>query len=134
MKNEDPFDRVEELLRSQAPDPMPSTELESKIHRALKQRNAPEPSRTWQWLFIPAATAVATVLFVSRSPVSPHPVSVSNEPRLPKVIVAPPKQATALASNDVNPLRQETRALQRDAKRAGRFLFGCLPSLGEADY
>jgi hypothetical protein len=124
MKRDDPFQDIDDLLRSQQPDPLPLPGLESRILRALDQRQQPAPRRWWPWLLLPPALA-ATALMLDRPQASkPHaPVADTAAPPVPSV---EPAISRMLAGD---PLKTETDLLGRDGERAGNFLVNCLPSI-----
>ena len=126
MKSEDPFHEIGELLRSHKPDPRPSPGLEGRILRSLPPRQpSPAAGRFWPWFLLPPAAAAGIVLLWPE-PVA-VPVITRQEP--PPVPVVEPRAAAIFQAN---PLEQEKLALQRDARRASRFLIDCLPSLDTA--
>ncbi len=152
MNSPEPFDEIGDLLRSHKPDPQPSPGLEARIVRRLVRREPALIRRAWPWFLLPPATALGIVLLWP-SPSVPPPVAAAEVP-LPVEAMVPPAEgvvppaegmvppaegvvppaegvaaieAAPLLAN--NPLELEKRALQKDARRAGRFLMDCLPSL-----
>lgn len=126
MKSDEPFHEIGKLLRSQHPDPRPSPGLELRILRAVNQPPRPAKASLWPWFLIPPALAMAVVLMWPQSTTPVVAPVVVRQADPPPVEIAEP--AIALAVNEINPLRKESRALRRDAERAGRFLIDCLPS------
>jgi len=126
MNPRDPFQDIDDLLRSQKPSPQPSPGLEMRILRALPSRE--KSSRIWPWFLLPPAVAMGVVMYWPK----PEPQAVVSQQPKP-VIEKSVETATAPAEEITltsNPLEREKVALQRDAQRAGRFLIDCLPSLG----
>ena len=124
MNSREPFHEVGELLRSQKPDLQPSPGLEMRILRALPSRENSTSRRVWPWFLLPPAVAMGVILL---APKPSTPPMVTQHPEPVKELRLEPDIAESALSN--NPLKHETLALQRDAKRAGRFLIECLPSL-----
>jgi hypothetical protein len=119
-------DELGELLRSHTPDPRPSPGLERRIMHALPDRRK---GTGWAWFALPPALALVALM-----------LAPADRPAAPTAAVpAPPAEAaeapvvTALVEDALHPLERETAALQRDARRAGRFLIDCLPSLGHGN-
>jgi hypothetical protein len=145
MNSPEPFDEIGDLLRSHKPDPQPSPGLEARIVRRLVRREPTLIRRAWPWFLLPPATALGIVLLWP-SPSIPPPVVAAGEPP-PVEVMVPPVEAMVPPAEGVvppaegvaaieaapllanNPLELEKRALQKDARRAGRFLMDCLPSL-----
>jgi hypothetical protein len=127
MNSPEPFDEIGDLLRSHKPDPRPSPGLEARIVRRLVSREPTFIGRAWPWFLLPPATALGMVLLWP-APSAPPPAVAADPPApaAPAEAVAAVEAAPMLASN---PLELEKRALQNDARRAGRFLMDCLPSL-----
>lgn len=129
MKPDESFDEIGKLLRSEKPDPRPSPGLEARILRALNPPSRSAGATLWPWFILPPALATGLFLLWPDATPSVPPVVRQLAPSAEETPVAPEKQpVVSLAINDMNPLRNETRALQRDAERAGRFLIDCLPS------
>jgi hypothetical protein len=129
MNSPDPFDEIGDLLRSHKPDPQPSPGLEARIVGRLVSREPAFIRRAWPWFLLPPAVALGMVLLWPAPP-APLPVVAQDPPptEAPAVATAEPAVESApLLAN--NPLEREKRALQNDARRAGRFLIDCLPSL-----
>jgi hypothetical protein len=152
MNSPEPFDEIGDLLRSHKPDPQPSPGLETRIVRRLVRREPAFIRRAWLWFLLPPATALGIVLLWP-SPSVPPPVVAAEVPPPAEGVVTPAEgvvtpaegvvtpadgvvppaegvaaiEAAPLLAN--NPLELEKRALQNDARRAGRFLMDCLPSL-----
>ena len=126
MKREDPFQDIDDLLRSKQPDPLHSPGLESRILRALDQQQRPTPYRWWPWLALPPVLAAAAIMLDHRPPALENstPLAETTIPADPSV---EPALSRMLAEN---PLKNETRSLGRDVERAGGFLIDCLPSIG----
>ena len=120
MNSRDPFHEIGDLLRSHKPDPQPSPGLEARIVRQLVTREPSLVRRVWPWFLLPPAVAAGIVLMWP-APGS-APTVTYQEPPAPAVLEVPPPPAD-------NPLEKEALALHRDARRAGRFLIDCLPSL-----
>ena len=138
MNSPEPFDEIGDLLRSHKPDPQPSPGLETRIVRRLVRREPAFIRRAWLWFLLPPATALGIVLLWPSPSVPPPVVAAEVPPPAEGVVtpadgVVPPAEGVAaieaapLLAN--NPLELEKRALQNDARRAGRFLMDCLPSL-----
>jgi len=129
MKPADPHHEIAALLRTQQPEPAPSPGLEARILRELDRRQQRKPVRIWPWLvFAPAFAAVVLLVLVL----------AQQRPELKKEEMAdlpvPVKEERAgLLLVEENPLKQESLALGRDARRAGRFLIDCLPFAGAAE-
>lgn len=141
------FDEIGDLLRSNKPDPQPPPELEARILLALR-RSAPRVERrVWlrRWFVLPPALAMAAslatvALVLMRTGPQPDasvvaPISSTSKAAdvlSPLPIVPPIAPDTASVWSAIvqeNPLEMEVRALQRDANRATRFLIDCLPTL-----
>lgn len=127
MNSPEPFDEIGGLLRSHKPDPRPSPGLESRIVRGLVSREPALIRRAWLWFVLPPAIAALGIVLLWPSPSAPTPppAVARAEPAPVEAVVA--IEAAPLLVN--NPLELEKRALQNDARRAGRFLIDCLPSL-----
>ena len=123
MNPREPFDEIGELLRSRKPDPRPAPGLESRIMQALPERKG---RTVWPWFVLPPAVAMAVLLL------SPKPATEPAHANTGSAGFIPPEPA-AMPSELANPLELEKLALQRDARRAGRFLIDCLPSVGSGD-
>ncbi|WP_367872269.1 hypothetical protein [Luteolibacter sp. Populi] len=125
MKPE-PHHEIAALLRTQQPDPEPSPGLEARILRELDRRQQRKPARIWPWLVFPPAFAALVLVLTQQRP----------ELKETEVADLPVKIEEEKAENllvEQNPLRQESVALGRDARRAGRFLIDCLPFAGAAE-
>jgi len=131
MKHDDPFQEIGDLLRSHKPDPQPSPGLEARILRELDRRQRPEPVSWWKWLVVPPALAAVALLLWPREqdPASQTVVEGSTVPSRTEET----REPEPLLIDDSNPLKVETAALRRDAKRAGRFLIDSLPTLSAAE-
>jgi hypothetical protein len=123
MNPRDPFHDIGDLLRSRKPDPRPTPVLESRILRAISS-TGPAPRR-WPWFLLPPAVAMGVILLWPE-PAGLPSVSIRPDPEAGRVDPA----GSAEPGFMHNPLEREKLALQRDARRAGRFLIDCLPSLG----
>lgn len=126
MKHADPHDEIAALLRTRQPDPQPSPGLEARILRELDRRQYRKPARIWPWFVLPPAFAALMLVVISHKPGEKKPVVVENKP-VPTVTEPKEDQVTEALTEGTNPLKEETAALGRDAKRAGRFLIDCLP-------
>ncbi|MES2660123.1 MAG: hypothetical protein V4689_15985 [Verrucomicrobiota bacterium] len=124
MKRDDPFQEIDDLLRYQQPDALPSPGLESRILRALDQQQHPAPKRWWPWLLLPPALAAAAMML--DRPMAPEPDAPIADTAAPAVPPAAPAISRMLAGD---PLKTETDLLGRDVERAGNFLVNCLPSI-----
>jgi hypothetical protein len=127
MKHDDSHDEIGTLLRHHKPQPAPSSGLEARILRELDRRQQPAPTRRWVWFVAPAAIAAAVVMMS-------QPDRSEGEPTRGGGAVnaagGSPMDEAASPLVEENPLKQESLALSRDARRAGRFLIDCLPSAG----
>ncbi|MCW1913646.1 hypothetical protein OJ996_08670 [Luteolibacter sp. GHJ8] len=121
MKHHDAHDEIGALLRGQKPEANAPPGLESRILRDLDRRQRPVPERRWIWFVAPAAIAAVIVLIDNQSP-QPAPASK------PQVVQQNEPEEETNPATEVNPLKRESLALTRDARRAGRFLIDCLPS------
>lgn len=132
MKPDPSFAEIDALLRSRQPDepPVPPG-LEARILAALNTRPPPVARRWWPWLVLPPAFAAA-ILLLKPSPETPETPDrrTANDPTAPK-LQSPP--ATAPLADLRDPLTAETKALGRDAQRAGSFLIDCLPAITDRD-
>ncbi len=135
MKAGDPERKVERMLRASKPAAEVPPGLESRIlHAIARERPAAAPAnRRWlPWLLLPAAAVLA--LLLARPAEKPLPPPQPQVLTAPAEEAAPPPEKDALALLErINPLARESRALKRDAGRAGRFLLECLPSLSAAE-
>ncbi len=137
MNSRDPHHEIAELLRSHKPSPASPPGLESRILRALHERQRPPARRfRWPWLLLPPAVAAAVVVVLRAPSPSPTTPAVAREHvPLPAVSLTPdtsirPSIEPAISLIvEGNPLNAETAALGRDARRAGSFLIDCLPSI-----
>ncbi|WP_193214529.1 hypothetical protein [Luteolibacter marinus] len=117
---------VEELLRSRKPDPRPSPGLERKIIEALEHRGLRSRFRIRAWHILPPAIAASILLvWPERHPSHGKPSQQAQMAPGSEVTSTTPPESTA---DSLNPLERESKALQRDARRTGRFLIDCLPS------
>ena len=125
MKHADPHAEIAALLRTRHPDPQPSPGLEARILRELDRRQHRKPARVWPWLVFPPAFA-ATILMLAFAVhiVKERQQALGNQTQ---VVTAPAKEPAEPLILEKNPLQEETAALGRDARRAGRFLIDCLP-------
>lgn len=123
MKHHDAHDEIGALLRSQKPGIEIPAGLEGKILRELDRRQRPAPAKRWLWFAMPAAMATALVVLSSKPEIKPA------EPN-PHVVQQNTGKEEADPATEANPLKRESLALTRDARRAGRFLIDCLPSAG----
>jgi hypothetical protein len=121
MKPQDPLRDLDELLRVPVPRAVPPPGLESKILRALRENRRPARTRWWPWLALPPALAAAAFLWKP-----PQPAQIAAAPPAASPLLFPNAISTA------DPLQSESFALAQDARRAGDFLVGCLPSLENA--
>lgn len=126
MKQDETFQEIDDLLRSQQPDPFPSPGLEFRILRAVDQQQHRASKRWWPWLALPPALAAAILMLAHRSPVQENSTPVIQA----IVSVEPPVEPILSQMMAGNPLKDETHSLGRDAERAGNFLINCLPSIG----
>lgn len=134
MKAGDQEKTVECLLRATRPAVEIPPGLESRILHAItrEQRSASAARRWLPWLLLPAAATLALLL---ARPAAPPPSPQQQARPSPVVKAAPPpgkRNAIALLEH-MNPLAKESRALEREANRAGRFLLESLPSLSAAE-
>lgn len=124
MKHDDVHDEIGALLRSHKPRLDASPGLETRILRELDRRQQPTPARRWPWFALPPA--FAAIILVAwqqvQKPATGAPETVSHD--APK-----PEEVPSIVER--NPLKQESLALGRDARRAGRFLIDSLPSAGK---
>lgn len=125
MKHADPHDEIAALLRTRQPDPRPSPGLEVRILRELDRRQHRKPARLWPWFVLPPAFAAVVLVVASHKPAEKKSQVVETKP-VPTKTAAKNEGAEALIGES-NPLKEETAALGRDARRAGRFLIDCLP-------
>jgi hypothetical protein len=124
MKHADPHDEIAALLRTRQPDPQPSPSLEARILRELDRRQHRKPARLWPWFALPPAFAALVLAVISYKPADKQQVMDTKPvPTAP----APKNEAADALIGEGNPLKEETVALGRDARRAGRFLIDCLP-------
>lgn len=123
MKHHDAHDEIGALLRSQKPGIEIPAGLEGKILRELDRRQRPAPAKRWLWFAVPAAMATALVAISSKPETKPV------DPK-PRVVQQDLIEKEADPATEANPLKRESLALTRDARRAGRFLIDCLPSAG----
>jgi hypothetical protein len=122
MKSHEPYDEIGELLRSHKPRIAPPPGLEARILRSLAPREPSLISRFWPWLLLPPAMAMGLLLL---RPTYQRPSPTTHVNTQPPALAAPP-----IYPDYINPLESESLALERDARRAGRFLIECLPSFG----
>lgn len=130
MKHDDDHNEIGAMLRSHKPEPAVPAGLEARILRELDRRQRTAPSRRWVWFAPPAAFAAVVVVMSSLQAPKPGegtPETVSNAVRPDST----PEEDKGSAIVEVNPLKRESVALTRDARRAGRFLIDCLPSAGK---
>jgi hypothetical protein len=130
MKHDDDHNEIGAMLRSHKPEPVPAPGLEARILRELDRKQRPAPSRRWVWFVAPAAFAAVVVVMSSlqaSKPVGGSPETAANAVKLDPA----PEEDEASAIVKDNPLKRESVALTRDARRAGRFLIDCLPSAGK---
>lgn len=125
MKRDDPFLEIDDLLRSQQPDPLPSPGLESRILRALDRPRQPAQKRWMRWLVLPPALAAA-VMMLDQRPRAPKTITPFAGTAIPAESPIEPAVSRLLAGD---PLKSETDLLGRDVERAGNFLVNCLPSI-----
>lgn len=125
MKHADPHDEIAALLRTRQPDPQPSPGLEARILRELDRRQHRKPARLWPWFVLPPAFAAVVIVVLSHEPEEKQQQVVETKPVPTKI--APENAAAEVLIGEGNPLKAETAALGRDARRAGRFLIDCLP-------
>ena len=124
MKQAEPHDEIAALLRTRQPELRPSPGLEARILRELDRRQHRKPARLWPWFVLPPAFAALMLVVISHKPGKKEQV-VEHKP-VPTM--TSPKEGVAEALvGEKNPLKEETAALGRDARRAGRFLIDCLP-------
>jgi hypothetical protein len=124
MKLDDTHDEIGALLRSQKPRLEASPGLETRILRELDRRQRPAPAKRWLWFALPPALAAITLVVLHQ----PERASTGNPGAAFHGASTPEEPAPIVEGN---PLRQESLALSRDARRAGRFLIDCLPSAGK---
>ncbi len=127
MKHADPHDEIAALLRTRQPDPQPSPGLEARILRELDRRQHRKPARIWPWFVLPPAFAAAALVVISHNPPVAQRQEVVHTTPMPTKTEPKKDEVTEALSERANPLQEETAALGRDAKRAGRFLIDCLP-------
>lgn len=82
----------------------------------------------WPWFLLPPAVALGMILLWPDATVSPR---ITRQPDRPTAPAEHPGPAELEFAS--NPLELEKLALQRDARRAGRFLIDCLPSLAGSE-
>ncbi len=135
MKAGDPDKKIECLLRASKPAVEVPPGLESRIlHAIARERPAAAPATRSRlpWLLLPAAAVLA--LLLARPAEKPLPPPQPQVQAAPAVEAAPPPEKDAMALLErINPLARESRALELEAGRAGRFLLECLPSLSAAE-
>jgi hypothetical protein len=129
MKHDDAHDEIGAMLRSHKPPLEESPDLEARILRELDRRQRPTPARPWLWFALPTAFAAIVVAMwpQARTPKTGGPgagPSATTRESIPE-----PEKPSSIV--DDNPLKQESLALSRDARRAGRFLIDCMPSPGK---
>ena len=132
MKHDDPFQEIGDLLHSHKPDPQPSPGLEARILRELDRRQRPEPVSWWKWLVVPPALAAVALLLWPREQDQASQTVVGGSP-VPSRAEEAREPEEPFLIDDSNPLKMETAALRRDARRAGRFLIDSLPTLSAAE-
>ena len=134
MKAGDQEKNVECLLRATRPAVEIPPGLEGRILHAIarEQRSAPGVRRWLPWLLLPAAAALALLLARPAAPLPSPPPQARPSP-VAKATPPPGKRNTIALLEHMNPLAQESRALEREASKAGRFLLECLPSLSTAE-
>lgn len=124
MKLDDTHDEIGALLRSHKPRLEASPGLETRIMHELDRQQRPVSARRWLWFALPPAFA-ATVLVALQQPRKP----ATGDPGTTSRDI--PKSEELIPIVGGNPLKQESLALSRDARRTGRFLIDCLPSGGK---
>jgi len=151
MNDHEPFREIEDLLRADKPRVTPPPGLEERILDSIQRNERERKLRILPWLLVPAAAAAVAIAMLWPSqqpgqtpvagtetvPVVEKPVEVA-EVQETLSVEAPPEEVAGntgnagehgLAAFFENPLARETRALKRDARRAGHFLINALPSL-----
>lgn len=144
MKDHESYREIEDLLRGDKPRVTPPPGLEARILVSIETSERAMNRRWWPWLFVPAAAAIGIVMLRPLHQQKQSPAAKIEPPRIERPLVETshievfPVEAAVnevaleegrLASFFENPLARETRALKRDARRAGHFLIRALPSL-----
>jgi hypothetical protein len=138
MKSDKSFDEIGDLLRSRKPEFSTPPGLETRILRALDQRQRPAPKSWWPWLLLPPALAALVLLMW---PILSPPHSETTARQAPdSAPSSPDSEMDPAGSNEPvitladagDPLTAESDALSRDVQRAGDFLINCLPSVSSA--
>lgn len=126
MKLPESHDEIVDLLRSHKPQVEVPAGLEARILRSLQTKERSLMSRIWPWLLLPPAMAMG-ILLLRPSYQKPSPIAhVAAPVEVPRPVVVEVGPTPVF----MNPLENESLALERDAGRAGRFLIDCLPSFG----
>jgi hypothetical protein len=129
MKHDDAHDEIGAMLRSHKPEPVPSPGLEARILRELDRRQRPTPARPWLWFALPTAFAAIVVAMWPQAETPKTGSAGAGLSATPGESIPESKAPSSIV--DDNPLKQESLALSRDARRAGRFLIDCMPSPGK---
>jgi hypothetical protein len=136
MKLDESFPEIGALLRTRQPQVAPPKGMEARILRALAAGPRRSAAPRWPWLALPPAFAAAA-LGIFWHPTSgeivtsaaPANGTVAGASPLQSVLGPSWSQPMSSLPKFTTPLESESLALAHDARRAGDFLIGCLPSL-----
>jgi len=129
MKTDETDKDIASLLQARKPGVEVPSALEGRILRAIgEDRYRKSPVAWWKWLAVPVAALLLIVLLAPQKK-EEAPAVVEQGKTSPEMAGNGTGEKGAEGDESINPLTRESRALKRDAERAGRFLLDSLPSV-----